>query len=526
MAQLRVALWLAVSSEAQAKEDKISLQEQEKVGRAWVASNSHKLVKVFLWDGYSRAETDVLTAYEDFAAQGRFEYHELRKMWQDKAFDVLWVYVHDRIARSAALYAQVVGNVIRSGARILSHTDGWIDASNVDAFMAIGGFSTANDIRKLVERRQMGMRNRLKQGKSTGSIVAFTHVKVRHPVTGKDVGLAVNEAKRRLFDDAATLVLEGASWFEIDFELYQRFGHVTKTGKPFAPGRMYHMMTSPMTWGHNASRFRTAKQWASFGSWMLEPGHPIPPHVQIEYNVIPPVYTGELAERLKTEIKFRFQVEQGRTPSKDKFWFTGLVVCDECGYYLTTYAARSRKPRLKCGTHWHQTFVRGDCSQRKSVMGEYLKAWFNARLIELLESGSFTFDNLNGADKRGENTEGLRNEVAQLEKEIRAMIRKQSLADEDLEDLYAAEINEANNLLRIRKERLSVLEREAYTQERSHNEQQRTIDMIHKVGLEGFWAQEPPVIRNAFLTLLAGQRISASEGEIRRIVPAPSKNGQ
>jgi hypothetical protein len=85
--QLRVGLWLAVSSEAQAKEDKISLQEQERVGREWVAAQPNaQIVKVFHWDGYSRSETDVLTAYEDFATQGRYEYHELRQMWQAHGF--------------------------------------------------------------------------------------------------------------------------------------------------------------------------------------------------------------------------------------------------------------------------------------------------------------------------------------------------------------------------------------------------------------------------------------------------------
>jgi hypothetical protein len=79
--------------------------------------------------------------------------------------------------------------------------------------------------------------------------------------------------------------------------------------------------------------------------------------VTIVYNVIPPLYEGELAERLKAEIKFRMSSVRG-TASKDKYWFTGLVVCDECGYYLHTYAPGGRTPRLKCATHWLQSHTR------------------------------------------------------------------------------------------------------------------------------------------------------------------------
>jgi hypothetical protein len=81
-----------------------------------------------------------------------------------------------------------------SRAREFSATaDGWIDASNVETFMAIGGFSAAGDIRKLVKRREMGMRNRLQQGLSTSSGVPETHIRVRDPVNGRELGLIVNE---------------------------------------------------------------------------------------------------------------------------------------------------------------------------------------------------------------------------------------------------------------------------------------------------------------------------------------------
>lgn len=526
MTTLRVALWLAVSSDAQAKEDKASLKEQERVGREWVAAQPDaKIVKVFNWDGYSRSEMDVLTAYEDFAAQGRFEYHELRQMWQQHAFDVLWVYVHDRIARSTALYAQVMGNVIKSNARIFSHSDGWIDQSNVETFMAIGGFSASNDIHKLVKRRAMGMRQRLKEGRTTTSGVSDTHQRVRDPVSGKELGLVVNENKRRLFDDAAELILEGVGWRNIEQELYSRFGHVAASGQPYSRGRIYSLIMKPLTWGHNAMNFRSAykgNSWAAFGEWIFEPGHPIPPGVNIEYNTVVPVYEGELAERLKAEIKFRMDSVRGNTPSKHKYWYTGLVVCRECGYYMGTYASTEREPRLKCATRWNQSHSRGECHQTRSVMASYLKEWFTARLGEMIESGGYSLLSQDEDSAAPDRDETLQADVDHLVEEIHMMVRdKRKAVGTALEAILEEQINEANELLGIRKTRLIELEQQSFIGRQAHNEQVRTLDMIRDRGLPWFWEQDAPFIRNSLLALLAGKRLAALDGQIKRLVAAP-----
>jgi hypothetical protein len=78
----RAVIWCAVSSEEQAKSDKISLAVQEREMRAFAEREGYEIVRTFIWDGYSRWESDPIAALEDFAEQGRFEYHELRQMWR------------------------------------------------------------------------------------------------------------------------------------------------------------------------------------------------------------------------------------------------------------------------------------------------------------------------------------------------------------------------------------------------------------------------------------------------------------
>lgn len=521
MTSLRVALWLAVSSENQGKPDKISLPEQERVGRAWVeAQPDAQLIKVFFWDGYTRSETDVLTAYEDFATQGRFEYHELRQMWQRHEFDVLWVYVHNRLARSAALYAQVMGNVVKSGARIYSHSDGWIDKSNVDTFIAIGGYSSSSEVKNLVNRHEMGMRQRLGTGKMMSPDEPMTHRRVRDPRTGKEVGVIVNEARRRLFDDIATLILEGVGWHDMGTELYQRFGHVADSGKPFVSSTIYNMVMRPATWGHNARRYRSKKKytgWAAISEWILEPGHDIPKGVEIEYNSLPAVYPDELADRLKTEIKFRMYRVRGRTPSKDKYWFAGLTVCDECGYALS--ASGGIWPRVKCTTHWKQTHARQDCDQRKSVTEAHLRDWFESRITQMLQDGGWSLRNGNTPQQATDQRDSLKAEIEKLEAEAMLMSRQQrATTNVDYFKLLEKEIDDTMELVSIRKSRLADLDAQVLHRTQSQREGQQIANQIQEKGFAWFWQQNAVVIRRGLLAILDGGRVSIREGKIKQIV--------
>ena len=93
----RAVIWKAVSSERQANDDKVSLEEQERLAREWCENNGYDIIKVLEVPGYSRRESDIITALDDFAQQGIYAYRDLRSMWQNDDFDVLVAYSHDRL---------------------------------------------------------------------------------------------------------------------------------------------------------------------------------------------------------------------------------------------------------------------------------------------------------------------------------------------------------------------------------------------------------------------------------------------
>jgi DNA invertase Pin-like site-specific DNA recombinase len=147
----RAVIWKAVSSERQALEDKVSLPEQERLAREWCEANQYQIVRVLEIPGHSRRESDIITALEDFAQDGVYAYHDLRRMWQNKEFDVLVAYAHDRLGRSNTLHSWVVENVILEGMQIYLIADGgFVDLEDFRYKLAIGGMMVATPIDRLV----------------------------------------------------------------------------------------------------------------------------------------------------------------------------------------------------------------------------------------------------------------------------------------------------------------------------------------------------------------------------------------
>ena len=75
MTKKKAVIWCAVSTQAQTAEDKISLPEQEQAARDWCQENTLSVSAILKVPGYSRRESDIITALEDFAEQGIYAYH-------------------------------------------------------------------------------------------------------------------------------------------------------------------------------------------------------------------------------------------------------------------------------------------------------------------------------------------------------------------------------------------------------------------------------------------------------------------
>jgi hypothetical protein len=306
---------------------------------------------------------------------------------------------------------------------------------------------------------------------------------------GKPVRMVVEENRRRLFDDLAALFLEGVSWRSLETELYQRFGHVNERGERWAANRMYAMMTNPTFWGHSAQHFRYDKAYAAISDWIFEPGHEIPPGVEINYNTHEAVYSGELAENIKAEFRRR-QQHRGSRRSYMTQRFSGLLLCGECGYHLTTLASNRYSTRgLRCKSHFEQSVTRPDCSQSKWINEKRVEEWLGSRLEQIWNSGDWSvlFRETDPIIDKQPALETVEGEIDQTEDQIRRMIVQQARQSESLHDLFDDEIKKAGERLGILKSHREALRKTATQSLQQRQATETAIADIGRIGLDAFW---------------------------------------
>jgi DNA invertase Pin-like site-specific DNA recombinase len=507
----KAVIFTAVSSEAQTKPDKISLPEQERLCRAWCEENGYSIVKVLSVPGFSRRESDVVSALEDFAEQRIFAYHELREMWYRDPFDVLVCYHDSRLGRSSSLYTWVVENTVRSGARIYRIDGGWIHESDMRIQIALGNISATEGIDRLVRARRAAMDQYAKRGLPTSSSVIVSHRVVRDAL-GRALRLEVDESKRRLWDDVAVLVLEGVGWHRIEIELYNRFGHVKDDGKPYGTPFFYHLFYHPTFWGNSARHFNDRNNRKEKGLWAFDPDEPAPDYVTIHYGTHDPVYTGDLAEQIKAELRRRHGI-RGNTRPDDSQMFTGLFVCAECGYNLVISRRASGDERryYRCVTHYRPD--RPGCSQRVFLREDKAQTYINARLSELLAGHDFTL--LAGEPNNETSRVGpLEEDIGVLEAQIRRLILKQASVDDPaLRQMYDDEILSANERLKIMRSNLVDLRRRL-TSSSVLADRQRAHDDLAALTLDVFWQQSSTKINQLLHRLMGNRRFVVRGGEI------------
>jgi len=412
----RALLWTAVSSSSQAAEDKVSLSDQESECRSWATANGYDVVAHLSVPGFSRSESDPLEALAEFRDQGVTAYDELRAHWKAKDFDVLVAYHHNRLGRSSTLHSYVVENVILSGARIYLILGGWIDASGFRFQIAMGGAQSAGEIDQLKARYQMGMDGRLMRDLS-GAHPPFSHIIVG---SNGDKRLELDTAKEAFWRDLAELLLSGVKFNDLGAAMAAR-GHRQKTGKPYANHTLWRHLHSPFTYGHVARHFER-----KHGAWAFDESEPLPEGVKVRRDVIPPVYSGELGERVKAELRRRSDNATGKASSEHTHRYSGLLVCAECGYRLGYSDGR-----YCCTTRWTRRADVQGCSNIAYISERSVDETMLGYLHACLESGDVKSIWEQTHEERPEDfvrrrIDELGRQAAAAEERLREMIRLQA----------------------------------------------------------------------------------------------------
>ena len=363
------------------------------------------------------------------------------------------------------------------------------------------------------------MTARAERGLPITSRVPMSHKVIRDQNTGKAICLQVNEDKRRLWDDLAELILEGVAWFSIEDELFNRYGHIRDNGERYYPGFLYRLIMKPIFWGHMARHHASAgsKNGFKYGAWAYDESVSMPEGATIYRNTHEPVWTGELAERIKAEIRRRSNSVRGNTSPKLIHRFSGLGVCAECGSFWATHVKKSKSYRgAICPASKARSNALPKCSNKRIMSEKRLIALMNDYLKQMLERNST--DVFNAPDSKQmdhqSRIESLCREIEALELEARQLIREQAKAGTELQGIYQEELAQINTRLKNMKVTRDALQAKAVETQQTTAVQQATLEELAAMSLEAFWKQESRYINQTLHRLRGKKRFLLLDGEI------------
>lgn len=506
---MRVVIWCAVSSKPQAKDDKISLSYQEELAVTWCKEHDAELVATLKVPGYSRRESDVITAMDDFAKQGITAYQDLRDLWQRKAFDVLIAYSHDRLGRSNTLHSFVVENVILSGAQIYLIADGgYVDAQDFRYKLAIGGMLVAAPIDQFIQKSKKAKERLIATGLPVGPHVPISHVRLRDPITGKDTGFAVNEDLRLLWTDLQSALLEGIGWLNLGRELYQRYGHVDITGRAYSGGTLYYLVHNPLFWGHMAMRW-TGSAFIGDKRWVFDTQFEAPAGVVIARDIVPSVYTGHDRDIVISELHRRIEA-RGRSYPSQTYRFKGLVVCGLCGRSMSVHVSHGRRVGLRCTGRSADRSRSQRCSYR-FVRHEDIQAYFEKLINNALQLGSLEIQHSEVA-KVQSTASALGLELSTAEAQLKTLIHELSLAPDSVKEAYRQQIADVGKRLDILRARAKEVSRQVRKDNQRKHEQSNALESIRQSGY-GFWQEDDRTINQQLRRLFGNIRVTAIPGD-------------
>lgn len=515
---LRAVVWCAVSSDRQVN-DKVSLSEQERLCKAFAATMAYTVVRTFIWDGYSRWESDPVSALEEFAAEGHFHYHELRALWQQQALDVLICHNHSRLGRSFTMQSWVIENVVRSGARVYRVQGGWIDESDYPGQIALGGYATTSEIERLRHGIESGLNGRAAKGLPLGSLGTVWSHRIERNERGKAVALVVDENKAAELRAMAGLVLEGVAWHEVELELARRFGYTGADGKPYPRQMVYSLFHHPTFWGHAARRFNSGhkgRQRRIVHRWAFDSGAEPPPGVLVYRDVYPPALAGDMADEVKTELIRRLSVNHGRAAHGSTSLFSGLLICGDCGYNLG-FQQNKNSPRYRCQSRYLTARGRPACPST-GIPQRAVQTYINEalrRMLDMNDVGVFLPSKTEQQEIACQRLDRLNNELASLTQQSRRLVQKQAAAPDNLADIYDDELRR----LAVRR---AALERESLAVRRQTDksatlESRRAFDDIRAATLDGFWRLPSQRVNQLLHALFGSYRLVVRNKQIQAL---------
>jgi DNA invertase Pin-like site-specific DNA recombinase len=522
-AKLRALSWVAVSSGKQAKDDKISLPEQQRLNRAVADENGWEIIDELRVPGHSRRYIDIHTCAADMRAQGIDAFDKLLAHWDARDFDVLICYGSDRFARTQSLLAYVVEmTIVECGAVIHSIQDGLITRQNMRMFISMTGYKAASDMDRLREFAAKDRRKRAEAGKAVSSKVPMSHRVIRDPVSGKDTGVELRSELMPMWMDLADLILSGIGFLQMPAEMLKR-GWARADGSPYRAQQFHDLLRSPMFWGCSALNFRTDKgKFIGNASWLWDEATPPPPGVTLMRDKLPAVYTGELAARIKAELLRRSSM-RGRANPQNTYMWTGLVRCGVCGYKMASVMKPEIKQPLRgvrCDRSMPLQRFNEVCPNKGMVPDREIRAFLTRKLVEWTQGVPF----VPTASDQPEQDLGAwaERELASVHARMERLITEQSNAPEVAQRLYRQQIAQLSEQLTTLQTRAADYSIRMKARQADDERRKLALEEVRRVGPADLWTLPGRTVNQLLHTLLYGYNLVGYNRKIIGIARADS----
>lgn len=498
---MRVGIFVSVSSRPQAEEEKISLPFQESSGRAWAQSHGGKVSAILRVPGFSRSDSDIMAMFEEYARQGITAYLDLRRFWYEGGIDVLWAYSFDRLGRSSTLINYVVENTIRAGMQIYLEEDGgFMTTEDFRYKMAIGSIMVVNPMEQFRKKTLEAKYESAKKGLFINGRLVGSHRAVKDE-RGDLIAIELNEDKTRLLKDAAEVLLAGVAWRDIEQVLFVDYGHA-RNGKPYPVEWYYHLIHKPYFWGHSAWHFsgHSKSDGQRMSAWSYDEAVLPPPGTEVFRNKFAAVYTGDLAVQVIAELRRRRDTIHGKTRSTSIHRFTGLVMCDRCGYQMGYKHNQKGGWRYYQCTSKHSSRDKTGCTGYPSIREKAVFEYVDVLLRQMLATDVFALPGVRQEDYENQ-LQQIASERTAVENEIKRLIQKQAVAPDNLSGLYDDEIAARSTQLRNLAGRYSEVQ---IARARTENTARKSaVRYLKETTLEDFW-QKPALKINQILHQIFG----------------------
>lgn len=512
MAEKRALIWAAVSTREQDKEGKYSLEAQQRDGAIVCERMGWQVVDTLVVPGFSRdyyTLAEVATAAED---QEVYAFRKLVDHIKKRDFDIFIFFDADRFGRKSSLVHEVIGRIVDDcKARLYSLKDGMIDAEGAGIYKTLKAMEAENHVRKLKEYRKRGMERRAERGLSVSSVTPLFHKLIRDSA-GNEVGVVLNEDLRLLWDDLYTVLVDQHEPYDTIEVVLATMGHTRPDGRPYPHRYMYNLLANPAFWGHRAMYYARKIHFRKEGyrRWCWDETIEPPEGAIVHRNILPAVYTGEQAERVKAEMLRRVLVVAGRGHSNTSYRFSQVVFCDECGKRMAVTQSKKVYLYLRCNTAHHVQQL-GDCTQKGYLSFPYLQELLTDAIVRRMRGeGDSLLDTASSVatPAKSDDTALL---IGKLTSQIGVLIREQSAAPDAAQDYYRQEIATLSRKIETLTHRTLSAEKTNQKRELIAARQQYAYSQVEAIGIEAFWELPDPQINQLLLDMLGEWRLVARD---------------